>query len=152
MDDDIFKRKDSSKERSQIMTAIKSSGNKSTELRFIALLKASRIIGWRRCWPILGKPDFVFSKRKIAVFIDGCFWHGCPRHCRMPSSNCEYWKKKISGNSSRDRQVTSELKARGWIVYRIWEHELSGCASLTRKLNKLRFELSSDYATLRHSR
>jgi DNA mismatch endonuclease, patch repair protein len=120
------------------MACVKSQGNKSTELKFIAILKSRSISGWRRQSKILGKPDFVFPKNKIAVFIDGCFWHGCPKHCRMPATNVQYWTQKIEGNAKRDRQVTKGLKKKGWIVIRFWEHELKGCASLSRKLNRIK--------------
>ncbi len=85
----------SKKERSQIMAKVKSKGNRSTELKAIQIFNELNIIGWRRNYPVKGKPDFVFLKYKIAVFIDGCFWHGCKDHCRMPNSNQDYWQKKI---------------------------------------------------------
>jgi DNA mismatch endonuclease (patch repair protein) len=68
------------------------------------------------------RPDLVFAKPKIAVFVDGCFWHGCPEHCRMPAANKEYWDAKIARNERRDRAVDQELEAVGWTVIRIWEH------------------------------
>lgn len=124
--------------RSKIMARVKSKGNKSTELKIIDVLRARSISGWRRHLDVLGKPDFVFLKEKIAVFIDGCFWHGCPKHFRLPATNVQYWVEKIQGNVSRDRQITRELKKKGWIVFRFWEHELVGGASLNRKLNRLK--------------
>lgn len=69
-----------------------------------------------------GKPDIVFTSARVAVFVDGCFWHGCPEHCRRPSSNRAYWNAKIERNVARDRRVDSELKAMGWRVVRVWEH------------------------------
>ena len=110
--------------RSWIMRQVRSRYNRSTELKFIEVLKNRNIIGWRRNYPLLGKPDFVFLKRKVAVFIDGCFWHGCPKHCRMPSSNREYWEKKIGRNIQRDKEISKELRIKGWIVIRFWEHDL----------------------------
>ncbi len=106
------------------MAKVKREGNLSTENEFILFLKRNKIGGWRRKYPLLGNPDFVFARLKIAVFIDGCFWHGCPDHCRMPATNISYWKKKISGNIKRDKRTTSILKKSGWTVLRIWEHEL----------------------------
>lgn len=126
-----------SETRSKTMACVRSKGNKSTELKFISVLKSRSISGWRRHPNILGKPDFVFPKKRIVVFIDGCFWHRCPKHCRMPTTNVQYWINKIDGNTRRDRQVTKELKKNGWIVIRVWEHELKGCASLSRKLNRI---------------
>mgnify|MGYP002392282053 CR=1 FL=1 len=68
------------------------------------------------------RPDIVFSKKKVAVFIDGCFWHSCPEHGRHPKSNVEYWRKKFSRNKQRDELDDRALTASGWIVVRIWEH------------------------------
>ena len=71
-----------------------------------------------------GKPDVVHERTKTAVFLDSCFWHGCPQHLRRPSSNTTYWKKKIARNRKRDRTVTATLQAAGWRVFRIWEHSV----------------------------
>jgi len=70
-------------------------------------------------------PDFVFPKPKLALFVDGCFWHGCPKHGTQPKGNAAFWRKKISGNQARDRLVTWTLRKAGWRVFRIWEHELA---------------------------
>lgn len=67
--------------------------------------------------------DVVFTRAKVAVFVDGCFWHGCPIHYRQPSSNVEYWVAKVDRNVRRDRKVDSILRDEGWTVIRIWEHE-----------------------------
>jgi DNA mismatch endonuclease, patch repair protein len=69
------------------------------------------------------KADVVFTRRRVAVFIDGCFWHGCPKHCRMPTRNRDYWEAKIGRNRERDERITVALMAAGWRVVRIWEHE-----------------------------
>lgn len=103
------------------MAQVKSTGNRSTEKNFIAVLRESNLLGWRRHYPIFGKPDFVFPRAKVAVFVDGCFWHGHPRKCRVPQSNREYWLEKIDRNIARDRLVTRTLKDKGWKVIRIWE-------------------------------
>ena len=124
-------------ERSRIMASVKPRKNKSTELRFISILKEKDIIGWRRNYPLIGNPDFVFPPLKIAVFIDGCFWHGCPSHCRMPSSNIKYWNNKIEKNKIRDTKITKLLKMKGWLVIRIWEHEIK-IGKLGRKLNLIK--------------
>ena len=71
-----------------------------------------------------GRPDFVFQKKRVVVFLDGCFWHGCPRCFAAPKSNVEYWAPKIAGNAARDRRIRAELRATGWTVVGIWEHEL----------------------------
>jgi DNA mismatch endonuclease (patch repair protein) len=65
----------------------------------------------------------VFKQARLAVFVDGCFWHGCPEHCRRPGSNSEYWTAKIDRNVERDRAVDEALHADGWTVMRFWEHE-----------------------------
>lgn len=118
------------------MSRVKSSGNKSTEAAFITLMKERGITGWRRHLPIFGKPDFVFRKTRIAVFIDGCFWHGCPKHCRMPATNRDYWDRKIGRNLERDKKVKRELRKAGWTVVRVWEHELKD-GTVSRKLRRI---------------
>jgi DNA mismatch endonuclease (patch repair protein) len=99
-------------------------------------MKAYRLAGWRRHQSIFGKPDFVFSKAKLAVFVDGCFWHGCPKCYRAPKSNIEYWKLKILGNRNRDLKVNRLLRAKGWKILRFWECDLSGSAKVISKLNR----------------
>jgi DNA mismatch endonuclease (patch repair protein) len=124
-------------ERSRIMASVKSKNAKSTELRFISILKDKGITGWRRNYPLTGKPDFAFPRIKIAVFIDGCFWHGCSNHCRMPSSNINYWNNKIEKNKIRDKKINKALKMKKWQVIRIWEHEIK-TGKLNRKLNQIK--------------
>src|SRR2546430_3690772 len=92
----------SKKKRSEVMASIRSSGNRDTEQKLIAILRAHGLTGWRRNQKLLGKPDFVFLGERLAVFVDGCFWHGCPIHCRRPSSNRGYWLPKILQNRKRD--------------------------------------------------
>jgi len=71
-----------------------------------------------------GSPDIVFVRARVAVFVDGCFWHGCPEHCRRPSSNRAYWLRKIERNMERDKLVSAELTLAGWRVVRLWEHDV----------------------------
>jgi DNA mismatch endonuclease (patch repair protein) len=111
--------------RSSLMSRIRSRGNAATELRFIRLVKAEGITGWRRNRKIFGKPDFVFQKLKLAVFVDGCFWHACPRCYGLPKSNSAFWEKKACRNRERDRLVTRTLRRSGWQVMRIWQHDLT---------------------------
>jgi len=73
---------------------------------------------------IVGKPDFVFRRRKVAVFIDSDFWHGHPKRGIMPKTNKRYWTEKIANNKRRDRRVTQKLKVQGWKVIRIWEYDV----------------------------
>ena len=111
--------------RSEVMSRIRGRGNKNTEVALAKLLRANGITGWRRHQPVFGKPDFIFREVRLAVFVDGCFWHGCPRHASIPKSNGAFWRRKLAANKARDRLVTRTLRARGWHVLRIWEHELA---------------------------
>lgn len=106
------------------MRAVKSKGNKSTEIKLIELFRHHKITGWQRNYPLFGNPDFVFRKERIVVFVDGCFWHG--HNCRNihPKDNADYWQKKIVRNIERDRTVTTTLSNKKWRVIRIWECEL----------------------------
>jgi DNA mismatch endonuclease (patch repair protein) len=191
---DVF----SKRKRSEVMSRIRSRGNKDTELALAKLLRSNRISGWRRhlliratvesSWlrvesrkrwntssgpalrgppspqsgegaalarrgtpqpstfnPQLAvRPDFVFLKSRTAIFVDGCFWHGCPRHATKPVNNRVFWKKKLAGNKTRDRVVNRMLRRAGWRVVRIWEHELakarsqkSGASSQKKATNKV---------------
>ena len=111
------------------MARIRGSGNKDTELRMIALFRAHAITGWRRNVRLVGRPDFVFRAAKLAVFADGCFWHGCPRHATMPANNRAFWKAKLARNAARDREVTRALCKAGWRVLRVWECALTRARS-----------------------
>ena len=144
--------------RSDVMSRIRSRGNKATELALMRIFRAHRITGWRRqislvlCSsrreeahpempPAVGrtgksvrassprlprvKVDFVFPKLRLAVFVDGCFWHACPRHTTKPKNNAAFWRKKFARNKARDQLVTRALRKNGWRVLRIWEHELA---------------------------
>ncbi|MFT4105552.1 MAG: very short patch repair endonuclease [Lacrimispora sp.] len=110
--------------RSTVMRNIKGKGNKSTELALIAIFREQGINGWRRGYPVKGHPDFVFLKERIAIFVDGCFWHGHDCRNTHPKNNEEFWLKKIGGNIQRDKDVTWLFINRGWTVIRIWECEL----------------------------
>lgn len=111
--------------RSAVMARIRGRGNKETELELMKLLREHRITGWRRNQKVFGKPDFLFRQNRLALFVDGCFWHGCPKHCKIPAGNRAFWKKKFALNKARDRRVTRELRRLGWRVVRIWEHDLA---------------------------
>src|SRR5581483_11036763 len=112
--------------RSQVMSRIRGRGNRDTELALIKLFRTHRITGWRRSHTLFGKPDFVFPRLKLAVFVDGCFWHSCPKHATSPKNNAAFWQRKLTGNCARDRLVNRTLRRQGWRVLRIWEHELTG--------------------------
>lgn len=121
------------KQRSKNMAAIRSSNNKSTELRLVELLRKYHVKGWKRGSRFYGKPDFVFSKNKITVFVDGCFWHGCKESFILPKTNRKFWKQKIERNMERDRQVSKLLRKEGWKVIRIWEHEIKKKPEITMR-------------------
>jgi DNA mismatch endonuclease, patch repair protein len=138
--------------RSQVMSRIRSRGNKTTEEAMRRALRDARITGWRRHVElrplqhpagrlkansrrrIKVRPDFLFREARLAVFVDGCFWHQCPLHSNKPTSNSEYWTTKLQRNVARDRRATRALKAAGWAVLRVWEHELIDEARVTRKV------------------
>lgn len=125
-------------QRSNLMSRISGSGNRATELRLIQIFRANDITGWRRGCVMRGRktedgqqekpfsvrPDFVFQKLRIAVFVDGCFWHGCPRHFIKPKGNAKFWRDKIAANRARDRKVNRTLRRLGWKVVRVWQHAL----------------------------
>lgn len=151
---DVF----SKAKRSQVMSRIRSRGNRDTELALAKLCRAQRITGWRRHVEICGRaalprgrnyplrtqgtqrkdgaarqhrptfrvrPDFVFPKLRLAVFVDGCFWHCCPLHATRPRHNATFWRRKLATNRVRDRRVTRTLRSANWRVLRLWEHELA---------------------------
>jgi DNA mismatch endonuclease (patch repair protein) len=118
---DVF----SIEKRSQIMRKVKSTQNNSTELRLIQFFKDNGIKGWRRNYPLPGKPDFVFPKLRIVIFADGCFWHGHDCRNTKPKQNAEYWLNKIEKNKQRDKEIVQILAERKWVVIRIWECEIN---------------------------
>ena len=129
---DVF----SKTKRSKVMSQIRSSGNKDTELALIRIFRTNQMTGWRRNHNLEGKPDFVFPKDRLALFVDGCFWHGCPAHSRPPKSNQLYWREKLLRNKRRDLLVGRRLRKQGWRVLRIWEHELV-LKNLTRLIKRI---------------
>ena len=110
--------------RSSIMSKVHSKENKSTELKLIRYFKENGIHGWKRGYKVKGHPDFVFLDKKIAIFVDGCFWHGHDCRNTRPSDNAEYWQKKRERNMAHDKEITALFENRGWTVIRIWECEL----------------------------
>ncbi len=114
----------SKKKRSEIMSKIKSKNTK-LELDFRKKIW-NKGLRYRLHYNIHGKPDLVFVSKKIAIFIDSCFWHKCPKHFRQPKSNKKYWIPKIKRNLTRDKEINKLLKKEGWKVLRFWEHDLLG--------------------------
>jgi len=117
--------------RSRIMAAIRSRGNTTTELPLAKLLWAAGLRGYRKHWPVVGKPDFAWPGRRVAVFVDGCFWHGC-RCKRLPRTNTEFWRDKIVTNMRRDRRVSRTLRREGWTVIRVKECAVRRASTLAR--------------------
>jgi DNA mismatch endonuclease, patch repair protein len=133
--------------RSRMMGRIRSKGNRSTEQLFRLVLVRAGIRGWvLHSKSILGTPDFYFQRFKIAVFIDGCFWHGCSRCGHIPRTRSAFWRMKIERNQARRIRVARELKKLGIRMVRVWEHELKcGPEKAVRKLQtKLQTKLRAD--------
>lgn len=139
---DVF----SKEKRSDVMQRVKPKGNKSTEIKLMDYFKAHHITGWRRNYDVKGHPDFVFLNRRIAIFVDGCFWHG--HNCRntKPKDNAEYWDAKRQRNIEHDQAITSYFQQRGWTVIRIWECELKkkNLAILEERLSPISIHDSFD--------
>ena len=163
---DVF----SSAKRSEVMSRIRGRGNKETELALMKLLRKAGIRGWRRHVRVRTAdirkpfatvtPDFVFQKVRLAMFVDGCFWHGCPKHSNpmkwiakssmlvsIPSGGRRtgrvFWRRKLEANKRRDRIVNLALHHQGWRVLRIWEHDLA--KNRNRYINKIRIALGAKY-------
>src|ERR1041385_1271322 len=102
---DVFTRA----KRSEIMSKVRGRGNKATEGKLIRIFRRNHITGWRRRIELFGSPDFVFKKYRLVVFVDGCFWHGCPEHATEPTTNRSFWRLKLRRNKSRDRLVCRTL-------------------------------------------
>jgi len=113
------------------------SKNTGLEEQFIEILRRAGIRGFIRSPDdIPGKPDITFRSRKIAVFVDSCFWHGCPKHLRRPSTNRSYWQLKIDRNIERDRKIRAALRRTGWRVIRVWEHDMKRPAAAIRRISR----------------
>lgn len=123
--------------RSRIMSSVRGRGNETTELRLARAFRKAGISGWRRHVRLPGRPDFVFARLGLAIFVDGCFWHGCPRCYLAPTRNAWFWADKVETNKRRDRRVAAALRRAGWRVIRLREHELSGGAGIPKRLRKL---------------
>ena len=127
-------------DRKRTMQAVKGKRT-AVERRVFAMLAGLGLRGWRQnAVDIIGKPDIVFDKQRIAIFIDGCFWHGCPICKRtLPVTNQEYWAQKIMRNKQLARLHNRGLRKSGWIVIRIWEHEIS----VKRNLDRARLKITN---------
>lgn len=113
-------------ERSELMSKVRATGNRSTELKVQKKLEEECINGWlKHPGDIPGKPDFYFPRERLVIFVDGCFWHACPRHGRIPKTRTEFWERKIDENRRRDNRTHRNLRRQGYHVMRIWEHEIA---------------------------
>lgn len=127
----------SSEVRSRIMAAVRSHGNRTTELVLGRLLWAAGIRGYRKQWHVAGHPDFAWPGLKIALFVDGCFWHGC--RCKtIPKANRGFWLEKIVNNRRRDVRVSKQLRRLGWSVLRIKECAVTRPSTLKRIMAAIR--------------
>jgi len=125
---------------SRKMSAVRGSGNKSTEAALRLALVRAGISGWKvGVKGLPGRPDFFFAQSKLAVFVDGCFWHGCRRCGHFPRANKAFWRTKILRNRFRDRRVSTALKKSGVRVFRFWEHQLS--TDMLRCIERIRAAL-----------
>jgi len=114
----------SKEQRSRIMSRIRGKDTKP-EMRLRRALHAEGL-RYRVHAKLPGKPDIVFGPARLAVFVQGCWWHACPEHFRMPKSNVDFWREKFDRNVERDRQVANKLRRLGWSVLHFWEHEING--------------------------
>lgn len=112
------------KQRSYNMSQIKSKDTKP-ELCLRKILLLSKIKNFRTNYVLPGKPDLVFAKNKLAIFIDGCFWHKCPKCFVKPATRSKFWEEKIKKNVSRDKEINKTIRGLGWKILRFWEHEIN---------------------------
>jgi DNA mismatch endonuclease (patch repair protein) len=117
----------SEEKRSEVMAAIRSSGTKpEVELHRIVKAALPRWSVVQHAVSVPGRPDVYVPSLGLAIFVDGCFWHCCPKHGKTPKSRADYWVPKLAANVARDRRITSQLRRHGFGVWRVWEHDLTG--------------------------
>jgi DNA mismatch endonuclease Vsr len=135
----------------RLMQNVRGRGNRTTEARFRAALISAGVRGWKlNVTTLQGSPDLLFPDEKIAVFLDGCFWHGCRQCGHVPNKNRAFWSAKINRNRERDRTNTAWLRRTGFVVIRFWEHQITGSlgdciAEVEKKLGKRRRKYILDY-------
>jgi DNA mismatch endonuclease (patch repair protein) len=134
--------------RSYNMSRVRGDVDTLLERRLASKLRTLRVRGSRRrCQVHAGRPDFCFHAAKVAVFVDGCFWHWCPIHFKLPKTRTAFWRKKLSDNRTRDRRQTQQLRAEGWTVIRVWNHDLRTIASAERAAERIARALQGRVAT-----
>lgn len=124
--------------RARTMSAIRGKHAKSTERALRMILTRAGFRGWKLHPDLPGKPDVYFPREKIAIFVDGCFWHGCPRCGHIPKTRTAFWRAKIARNRKRDVKNTRKLRFAGLKVIRIWEHALSASTRSRLVVNRIR--------------
>lgn len=123
----------SQEQRSERMSRVRATGNRSTEGKVESRLVEERITGWiKHPKDVLGRPDFYFPEQRLVVFVDGCFWHACPKCGRIPKSRVDFWRGKIDANRRRDNRTRRKLRQQGYQVMRIWEHETRASSWVAR--------------------
>lgn len=129
---------DVSEVRSRTMAAIRGKGNKTTERRLRFTMVRAGLCGWTlQDSSLPGKPDFLFPRLKVAIFVDGCFWHACEKCSHLPQTRSSFWAVKLDRNRERDHKVNRTLRALGFHVLRIWEHELADTQRCIAKVQKM---------------
>lgn len=124
--------------RSRIMSSIKGKHNRSTELRLKMGLVRSGINGWELHQKKLpGTPDFYFPTAKLAIFVNGCFWHSCPKCGHIPKTRVDFWKAKLNRTKQRDKKKKTELRKLGIASLTIWEHELKESSGVDKVIKKI---------------
>lgn len=114
------------------MRAVKSRDNLRTEIRMAAMLRSAGLAGWRRQARLVGTPDFSWRELKVALFVDGCFWHGCSGCYSLPKTNSDYWERKLLANRRRDRRVNTCLRRIGWRVLRVRQCQIGTVRTMRR--------------------
>lgn len=137
------------KTRSRMMAAVRSRNTKPEILLRKALWEAG-LRGYRLRKGLPGRPDMVFPRHKVAVFVDGCFWHGCPRCYKAPENNKAFWRAKLAENRSRDEAVNAKLRQLGWRVVRFWEHEVED--GVTKCIERIRAFIAAEVSDNANSR
>lgn len=131
------------------MRAVRSQGNRSTEWRLRATLVRAGIRGWCVQPALPERPDFLFAADKLAIFVDGCFWHSCGQCGHLPRTRSGFWREKFQLTKVRDDLATRSLQSRGYRVLRLWEHEL---VEPTKALRRIRLFLNSNKPSKARSR
>lgn len=126
----------SKKKRSEIMSKVRSKDSK-IEVDFRKAIWKAGFRYSKNPTKYFGKPDLVLKKHKTVIFVDSCFWHGCKRHCRLPTTRKKYWTDKIERNKQRDKEVNRHYKKIGWTVSRVWGHDLkNGVSKIVSRIKK----------------